>query len=259
ISGIPSWVHMYFEQLHEQTGKTIRELFPNFNLFIHGGVNFDPYRPQFLKLLGRKIPSIELFPASDGLFALQDRQDQEGLLLRLGGGMFYEFVKADQYFDEEVQALTIGEVEKGVDYVLIISTTAGLWRYNLGDTVRFVSLKPYRVVVSGRLKHFISAFGEHVIGKEVETALKNTTDVLNVRVNEFTVAPQVEPQKGLPYHEWFIEFDRPPEDMTAFCKRLDQELCRQNTYYDDLITGKILRTLRVTSVEKDGFQKYMRS
>lgn len=259
ISGIPSWVQMYFEHLNEETGKSISEIFPNFSLFIYGGVNFDPYRNQFLKLIGKKVPSIELFPASEGFFAFQDRQNQGGLLLRLNSGMFYEFVRADQYFEEDAPVLTIGEVEERVDYVMIISTTAGLWRYNLGDTIRFVSLKPYRVVVSGRLKHFISAFGEHVIGKEVETALKNTMDRFNVRVNEFTVAPQVEPEKGLPYHEWFIEFDRFPKDKTAFCEQLDKELCEQNTYYDDLIQGKILRKLKVTEVEKDGFQKYMQS
>lgn len=259
ISGIPSWVQMYFEHLQEQTGKTVSEIFPEFSLFIYGGVNFAPYRKRFLKLIGKKIPSIELFPASEGFFAFQDRQDKEGLLLRLDAGIFYEFVAVDDFFKDDPKPKTIGEVELGVNYVMVISTTAGLWRYNLGDTVRFVDLKPYRIVVSGRLKHFISAFGEHVIGKEVETAMKNTLDAFQARVNEFTVAPQVEPKEGLPYHEWFIEFDEEPKDLNAFIAKLDAELCLQNTYYDDLIKGKILRTLKITRIEKDGFQKYMHS
>lgn len=259
ISGIPSWVQMYFEHLQEQTGKSISEIFPNFNLFIYGGVNFAPYRKRFQNLIGKKIPSIELFPASEGFFAFQDRQGKEGLLLRLDAGVFYEFVEAHRFVGENPRALTIGEVALGIDYVMVISTTAGLWRYNLGDTVRFVSLSPYRIVVSGRLKHFISAFGEHVIGKEVETALQQTLNVMGSRVNEFTVAPQVNPEHGLPYHEWFIEFDEEPEDMGAFIDKLDTELSLQNAYYRDLITGKILRKLVVTKVKKDGFQKYMQS
>ncbi len=259
ISGIPSWVQMYFEHLQEETGKTISELFPNFELFIYGGVNFAPYRKRFQKLIGKKIPSIELFPASEGFFAFQDRQDKEGLLLRLDAGIFYEFVEVHRFEGETSPTLTLQEVKLGVDYVMVISTTAGLWRYNLGDTVRFVSLSPYRIVVSGRLKHFISAFGEHVIGKEVETALQQTLNMVSARVNEFTVAPQVNPQHGLPYHEWFIEFDEEPGDLRAFIDQLDAELCLQNAYYKDLIEGKILRKLVVTKVAKDGFQKYMQS
>lgn len=259
ISGIPSWVQMYFEHLQMRTGKPVGEIFPNFNLFIYGGVNFEPYRKTFDKLIGRKVPSIELYPASEGFFAFQDKQNSNGLLLRLNSGMFYEFVKADEFFDENPRRLTIGEVETGVNYVLIISTTAGLWAYNIGDTVEFVSLNPYRIVVSGRLKHFTSAFGEHVIGKEVETAMKNTLAEFDASVKEFTVAPQTHPDSGLPYHEWFIEFDSEPRNLEAFALKLDDFLREQNTYYDDLIQGKILRTLVISKVKKGAFEDYMRS
>lgn len=259
ISGIPSWVQMYFEHLIKKTGKPVGEIFPNFNLFIYGGVNFEPYRKTFRKLIGREVPSIELFPASEGFFAFQDKQDRAGMLLRLDSGMFYEFVKADEFFEKDAKRITIKDVELNVNYVMIISTSAGLWAYNLGDTVQFTSLKPYRVVVSGRLKHFISAFGEHVIGKEVETALKNVLNETGASVKEFTVAPQANPKQGLPYHEWFIEFDQEPKNLDTFAERLDFFLCDQNSYYDDLIQGKILRKLIITKIEDKGFKKYMQS
>lgn len=259
ISGIPSWVQMYFEHLVKRTGKPVGEIFPNFDLFIYGGVNFEPYRKTFRKLIGRDVPSIELFPASEGFFAFQDKQEEPGMLLCLNSGIFYEFVKADEFFEKDAKRITIKEVEIGVNYVMIISTSAGLWAYNLGDTVQFTSLKPYRVVVSGRLKHFISAFGEHVIGKEVETALKNVLDETGARVREFTVAPQANPENGLPYHEWFIEFDQEPENLDNFASRLDFFLCEQNSYYDDLIQGKILRKLLITKIQPKGFKQYMQS
>lgn len=259
ISGIPSWVQMYFERLKAREGKGVGEIFKKFNLFIYGGVNYEPYRAKFEQLIGRKVPSIELFPASEGFFAYQDSQREKGLLLLLNAGIFYEFIKVEEFFEANPRRYTIGEVELGVNYVLIISTNAGLWGYNIGDTVQFVSLKPHRIVVSGRIKHFISAFGEHVIGKEVETALQQAMEGTEVQVNEFTVAPQITPTDGLPYHEWFIEFGQAPEDMEAFALRIDEALRKQNVYYDDLIVGKVLRTLVIRSVEKDGFQVYMKS
>lgn len=259
ISGIPSWVQMYFEHLKEKTGKPVGEIFPNFELFIYGGVNYEPYRKRFKELIGKDIASIELFPASEGFFAFQDRQNEPGMLLRLDAGIFYEFIRADEFFEENPRRLTIGEVEAGVNYVMIISTTAGLWAYNLGDTIQFTSTYPHRVIVSGRLKHFISAFGEHVIGKEVETAMKNVLNEMKAVVNEFTVAPEADPEEGLPYHEWFIEFDKEPEDLDLFAAKLDAYLCEQNSYYDDLIQGNILRTLKISKVPANGFKTYMRS
>lgn len=259
ISGIPSWVQMYFEKLHQKAQKPIGELFKNFNLFIYGGVNYEPYRAKFENLIGRKVDSIELFPASEGFFAYQDSQQEKGMLLLLNSGIFYEFVKADYFFTENPKRYTIGEVELNINYVLIISTNAGLWAYNIGDTVQFTSLKPYRVIVSGRIKHYISAFGEHVIGKEVETALKEAMENTDIRVNEFTVAPQIAPNLGLPYHEWFIEFENEPHNLEEFALKIDNAMRKQNVYYDDLIVGKVLRTLVITKVSKGGFQEYMKS
>lgn len=259
ISGIPSWVQMYFEKLKEQKNKPVGEIFKNFNLFIYGGVNFEPYRAKFEQLIGRRVPSIELFPASEGFFAYQDSQKEEGLLLLLNAGIFYEFIKADEFYTENPKRYTIGEVELGVNYVLILSTNAGLWGYNIGDTVRFVNLNPYRIVVSGRIKHYTSAFGEHVIGKEVETAIQEAMEGTDVEVNEFTVAPQTTPSEGLPYHEWLIEFGNKPKDMEAFSLKIDQALRKQNVYYDDLIVGKVLRTLVISPVKTGGFQDYMKS
>ncbi|HYD90573.1 MAG TPA: GH3 auxin-responsive promoter family protein [Flavobacterium sp.] len=259
ISGIPSWVQMYFEKLQQKEGKKIGEIFKNFNLFIYGGVNYEPYRTKFESLIGRKVDSIELFPASEGFFAYQDSQKEKGMLLLLNSGIFYEFIKADEFFTESPRRYTIGEVEMGINYVLIISTNAGLWAYNIGDTVQFTSLNPYRVIVSGRIKHYISAFGEHVIGKEVEAALQEAMEGTNVSVNEFTVAPQINPGNGLPYHEWLIEFGTEPEDIAGFELKIDAAMRKQNVYYDDLISGNVLRTAVITKVPKNGFQDYMKS
>ena len=259
ISGIPSWVQMYFEKLQEKTGKKIKDIFPNFNFFIYGGVNFEPYKAKFESLIGKPIDYIELFPASEGFFAYQDTLDEEGMLLLLNNGMFYEFIPLDEYFNENPTRLTIKDVKLGVNYALIINSNAGLWGYSIGDTVMFTSLKPYRVKVSGRIKHFISAFGEHVIAKEVEMALKEAMTGTDVLISEFTVAPQVNPKKGLPFHEWFIEFENQPEDLEIFAKEIDQALQGQNIYYKDLIEGHILRTLVITPVKKRAFHEYMKS
>ncbi|CAM3954202.1 GH3 family domain-containing protein [Flavobacterium weaverense] len=259
ISGIPSWVQMYFENLQEKGGKPVGEIFKNFNLFIYGGVNYEPYRAKFENLIGRKVDSIELFPASEGFFAYQDSQKEKGMLLLLNAGIFYEFIKSDEFHNENAKRYTIGEVELNVNYVLIISTNAGLWGYNIGDTVQFVCLKPYRIIVSGRIKHYISAFGEHVIGKEVESALQEAIEGTAVRINEFTVAPQISPATGLPYHEWFVEFENEPENSTTFAEAIDNAMRKQNMYYDDLIVGKVLQKLVVTPVVKNGFQDYMKS
>jgi hypothetical protein len=259
ISGIPSWVQMYFEKLIDKSGKKVGELFPNFNLFVYGGVNYEPYRQKMENLIGRKVNSIELFPASEGFFAFQDIPNKKGMLLLLDGGIFYEFIPADEFYTENPTRISLKDVELGVNYVLILSTNAGLWAYNIGDTVQFTSLKPYRVIVSGRIKHFISAFGEHVIAKEVETALQNVVAGTDIRINEFTVAPQITPKEGLPYHEWLIEFENEPKNVENLAKKIDAELVKQNSYYKDLIDGKVLRTLVITKVAKNGFQNYMKS
>ena len=259
IAGIPSWVQMYFEKLIEKTGIPVGNTFPDFSLFIYGGVNYEPYRPLFEKLVGRKLDSIELFPASEGFFAYQDQQNDKGLLLLLNNQIFYEFIKADEFGEQNQKRHTLGEVELNVNYVLILSTSAGLWAYNIGDTVCFVSLEPYRLVVTGRIKHFISAFGEHVIGKEVETAMQQACQESDVQVKEFTVAPKIDPEEGLPYHEWFIEFENPPQDTENLAQKLDQSMQEQNVYYEDLLKGSVLRTLVITTVADGGFQQYMKS
>jgi len=260
IAGIPSWVQMYFEKLHTASHKKVGDLFKNFNLFVYGGVNYEPYRAKFENLIGRKVASIELFPASEGFFAYQNSQKEKGMLLLLNSGIFYEFIKSDEFFSDHPKRITIKEVEIGVNYVMIISTNAGLWGYNLGDTVQFISLKPFKIIVSGRIKHFISAFGEHVIGKEVEAAMLAAIEATDARVNEFTVAPQIVPlENELPYHEWFVEFQKEPSDFSKFIQVLDETLQQQNSYYLDLKVGKILQTLKVTTIKEGGFNAYMKA
>ena len=260
IAGIPSWVQMYFEKLNAKAKKPVGELFANFQLFIYGGVNYEPYRSKFENLIGRRVDSIELFPASEGFFAYQNSQIEKGMLLLLNSGIFYEFVKADEFFEETPKRITIKDVELHINYVMIISTDAGLWAYNLGDTVQFISLNPFKIIVSGRIKHFISAFGEHVIAKEVEEAMQLAISLTDAMVNEFTVAPQITPEEGqLPYHEWLIEFEKMPSEINRFIEILDTSLQEQNSYYYDLISGNILQTLKITAIASGGFLNYMKS
>jgi hypothetical protein len=259
ISAIPPWMQMYFDRLIEKSGKKVGELFPNFSVMVQGGVNFEPYKAKLFESIGRKIDCIEMFPASEGFFAFQDSQKAPGLLLNTNSGIFFEFVPAAEIFNENPTRLTLKDVKIGENYALIITNNAGLWAYNIGDTVKFVSTNPYRLIVSGRTKHFISAFGEHVIGEEVEAALLKAATEENIHVTEFTVAPMISSDKGKSYHEWFIEFENTPEDLTVFAAKIDDNLRKKNVYYDDLVGGHILDKLKISVVQKNGFIDYMKS
>jgi hypothetical protein len=259
ISGIPPWVQMYFDRLQERTGKKIGDLFPHFEVMVHGGVNFTPYKSKLLDSIGRKIDTIETFPASEGFFAFQDTREEEGLLLNTDSGIFFEFIPAGEIFNEHPTRLSLHEVKLGENYALIVNNNAGLWGYNIGDTVKFTSLNPYRVVVTGRIKHFISAFGEHVIGEEVEFSLMKAAEETNTRIVEFTVAPLVAADAGKSYHEWFVEFEELPADLNSFAEKVDQFMRAKNIYYDDLIKGNILRPLVIRPLKKNAFIDYMRA
>jgi hypothetical protein len=262
ISGIPPWVQMYYQRLLELSGKPdIKSVFPNLQLFIYGGVQFEPYRAQLEKLTGGPIPCLETYPASEGFIAFQDEKDvNKGLLLQCNCGIYYEFVPTEEMHRPNPARLTLDEVETGRDYALIMTTNAGLWAYDIGDTIEFVSTDPYRIRVTGRVKHFISAFGEHVIAKEVEDALKIAVERHPCLVTEFTVAPQVNPgDHAKPYHEWWIEFAEPPLDRDGFAAALDEAMVKENLYYKDLIDGKILQPLIVRYLPPGSFKRYMQS
>lgn len=259
ISGIPPWMQMYFDRLIEKSGKKVGELFPNFSVMVQGGVNFEPYKAKLYESIGRNIDCIELYPASEGFFAFQDNYKEPGLLLNTDSGIFFEFVPAGEIFNENPTRLSLAEVKEGENYALIVSSNAGMWAYNIGDTVKFISTKPYRLVVSGRTKHYISAFGEHVIGEEVEYSLMKAAEEEGLKIIEFTVAPMVEQGKGKSYHEWFVEFENTPGNMQAFIEKVDDNLRKKNVYYDDLITGNILQKLKINKVKKNGFIDYMKS
>jgi len=259
ISGIPPWVQMYFDRLTERSGKKIKELFPNFSVLVHGGVNFEPYRAKLFESIGQRIDTIETFPASEGFFAFQDSQKEEGLILNTNSGIFFEFVPASEIFNENPARLSLHDVKVGENYALIITNNAGLWGYNLGDTVKFLSTSPYRLIVTGRTKHFISAFGEHVIVEEVEQSLLKAAREENVHITEFTVAPMIQQGEGKSYHEWFIEFENEPSDLESFALKVDRHLREKNIYYDDLISGNILQPLQIRMVRKNGFIDYMKS
>jgi len=259
ISGIPPWLIMYFEKLIDRHGKKITEIFPNLQLIITGGVNYEPYRDKMNELLGKPVDIVQTFPASEGFFAFQDDYQKEGLLLLTNHGIFYEFIPLEQYGKPNAERLTLKDIELNKDYALILTTNSGLWAYSIGDVVRFIDKNPYRILVSGRTKHFTSAFGEHVIAFEVEEALKATVEKFAAQITEFHLAPQVNPEEGLPYHEWFIEFEKEPENFEAFKSELDLQLRKRNTYYDDLISGNILQPLVITKLKKNAFQDYAKS
>jgi len=260
ISGIPPWVVMYFERLQELSGKEfIKEIFPDFNVFAYGGVNYEPYRSRIEQLIGKKIASVETYPASEGFIAFQDSQKTNGLLLNLNAGIFYEFVKPDDLGKPDAQRIMLQDVELGVNYALVISTNAGLWAYSIGDTVKFVSKNPYRIVVTGRVKHFTSAFGEHVIAEEVEAALHQALQKQGGAVTEFTVAPNVNPDGELSYHEWFVEFKQAPQNLQAFAEEADKALQEKNVYYFDLRVGNMLQCLKIRVLPDGAFNNYMKS
>ena len=260
ISGIPPWVQMYFDKLIQQSnGQAIKDIFKNFSLFVYGGVNFEPYRAKIEQSIGKKIDTIETYPASEGFIAFQDTQNEAGLLLNINAGIYFEFIPVENYFDDQPKRLTLADIELEKNYALILTTNAGLWAYSIGDTIKFVSKSPYRIKVTGRIKHFISAFGEHVIGEEVEFALMTAAKEINLVIAEFTVAPQVNPiDSGLPYHEWFIETAQNISDLTAFAARVDELLQTKNVYYKDLINGKVLRTLQIKILPAGTFINYMK-
>lgn len=260
ISGIPPWLIMYFEKLIERNGKKIKELFPNLQLIITGGVNYEPYRQKMQELLGAEVDVVQTFPASEGFFAFQDHYKEEGLLLLTHHGIFYEFIPLEEFGKENARRLTLKEVELNKDYALILTTNSGLWAYLIGDVIKFISKKPYRILVTGRTSHYTSAFGEHVIAGEVEAALKDTVETFPAQITEFHLAPQVNPEnQSLPYHEWFFEFEKEPENLEDFRQKLDLELRKRNSYYDDLISGNILQTLKITRLQKNAFQDYAKS
>jgi hypothetical protein len=260
ISGIPPWMQMYFDWLTERAdGKKIKELFPNLQLLVHGGVNFEPYRQKLMDSIGGKVDTIETFPASEGFFAFQDTLTEEGLLLNTNSGIFFEFIPAQEIFNERPTRLSLEEVKVGENYALIVNSNAGLWGYNIGDTVKFVSLDPYRIVVTGRTKHFISAFGEHVIAEEVEQAMMIASGKYQVKIIEFTVAPMIQTTDELPFHEWLVEFEQAPDDLPGFALEVDQLLRQKNIYYDDLIRGAILQPLKIRPMKKNAFIDYMKS
>ncbi len=259
ISGIPPWMQMYFDRLMEKSGKKIGDLFKNFSVLAHGGVNFEPYKAKLMESIGRRIDTIETFPASEGFFAYQDTQTEEGLLLNTNAGMYFEFVPSNEIFNDHPTRISLHDVKLNVNYALIVSSNAGLWAYNIGDTIKFVSLHPYRIVVTGRIKHFISAFGEHVIAEEVEYALMKAADKFQVRITEFTVAPFISSNDTPSYHEWFVEFEHSPQDIHSFSIEVDNNLRSKNIYYDDLIRGNILAPLEIRALPKNAFISYMKS
>jgi len=261
ISGIPPWTLMYFDSLLKHSRKkTIAEIFPNLQLLIYGGVNYEPYKSTMQLLLGKEITMLETYPSSEGFIAYEATGISQygGLLLNTNSGIFYEFIPANEIHLNNPKRLSLAEVMINVNYALIINSNAGLWGYSLGDTIKFISLNPYLIKVTGRTKQYISAFGEHVIVEEVDQSIAYACIHTHSSVLEYHVAPEVQPSEGLPYHEWFIEFEEIPNDIKLFEKSINEKMCQLNIYYNDLIKGGIIQSARIVICPKGSFQKYMK-
>lgn len=260
ISGIPPWVQMFAEKILDRTGKkNIKEVFPNLKMLVSGGVNFAPYKIHYDRLFGEDMPRVDTYPASEGFIGFQYTPGSPALILNTNAGIFFEFVTLDELKKDKPRRLGLAEVKTGETYAVLLSTNAGMWCYNIGDTIEFISLSPYLFVINGRVSQFISAFGEHVIEKEIESALLATCARHASTVSEYTVAPQVNPeQSGKPYHEWFVEFLQAPEDLESFAADLDLAMTNQNIYYKDLISGHILKPLKLNCLQQGAFRNFMR-
>jgi GH3 auxin-responsive promoter len=261
ISGVPTWTVILFKRILEMTGKkTIAEVWPSLELYMHGGVSFVPYKEQFQKLIGKKINYLDLYNASEGFFAAQDMPDQEGMLLFVDHGIFMEFMPVNEYGKKDPQTIGLQDVELGKNYALVISTNCGLWRYLLGDTVQFTSLKPFRIKVSGRLKHYMNAFGEEVIVDNSDHAITIACEKTGTVVNDYTAAPVYFSEASNGAHEWLIEFDKEPESLEVFTNELDTALKNINSDYEAKRHKSIaLRLPIVHALKKGTFAEWLRS
>lgn len=260
FSGITPWMQMYFEKILEYTNKkNILEVFPDFSLMVHGGVNFKPYQKKLHHIIGGEVDSLETYPASEGFIAFQDEFPSRGMLIIPDSGIFYEFIPADLFYTDNPPRIPLSRVEENQNYVIILNSNAGLWGYNLGDTVKFVSTNPYRLVVTGRIAHFTSAFGEHVIEEEANYAIQKASEETGAIVTEYTLAPLINGPEGIRCHQWFIEFENKPRNIEKFTEILDNSLKEKNQYYANLVNSNIIKSANVIMVPEDTFKKYMKS
>lgn len=261
ISGVPTWTLVLIKRILEITGKAnLKEVWPNLELYIHGGVSFTPYKEQFKKLIGDTIHYLEMYNASEGFFAAQDRLNDEGMLLFLNHGIFYEFMPVEEYGRKNPQTIGLNKVETGRNYALIITTNGGLWRYMVGDTVQFTSLSPYRIKVSGRLKHYINAFGEEVIVDNTDKAIAVTCEKTGAIVNDYTAGPVYFSDGGNGAHEWLIEFEKQPQNLDIFINELDAALQSVNSDYEAKRYKDIaLRKPIIHALQKGTFNQWLKS
>jgi hypothetical protein len=261
ISGVPTWTLVLFRRILEITGKkTMAEVWPQLELYIHGGVSFVPYKEQFRKLIGKDIHYLEMYNASEGFFAAQDSPDEEGMLLFTDHGIFMEFMPLEEYGKPNPQTIGLQDVEVGKNYALVISTNGGLWRYLLGDTIQFTTLRPYRIKVSGRVKHYINAFGEEVIVDNTDKAIALASEKTGAIVNDYTAAPLYFGEQSNGAHEWLIEFEKEPSSIHEFTVSLDQALKSINSDYEAKRYKDIaLRLPVVHSLKKGIFTSWLKT
>lgn len=259
ITGVPSWMLLLLNKIIEKKGvDNLIEVWPNLELYIHGGVNFAPYKNKFETIIpSKKMNYLEVYNASEGMFAIQDQNDSKEMLLMLDYGIFYEFIPMETFFKNQ-KVIDLSEVELNKDYAIIISTNTGLWRYIIGDTVKFTSINPYRITIVGRTKSFINAFGEELVVENAETALEKISKRYNAIINEYTAYPVFKDSKNA-YHEWLIEFSKPPLDIDNFQVDLDVELQNLNSDYEAKRNKNLLLSnLKIKTMEKGTFYNWLK-
>lgn len=260
IAGVPTWTLILLKRILEITGKkTIKEVWPQFELYIHGGVSFTPYKEQFKKIIGGPINYLEIYNASEGFFAAQNNLEEEGMLLFLDHGIFYEFMPIEEYGKPQPKTIGLDKVVLGKNYAIVISTNGGLWRYLVGDTIQFIELAPFKIKVSGRLKQFINAFGEEVIADNSDKAISQACEDFGVTMNEYTAAPIYMSDNEHGAHEWLIEFEQNPSDLAAFSICLDKHLQALNSDYEAKRYKNIALGLpHITAIKKGAFHEWLK-
>ena len=257
IVAMPVWLLVFLRELKKTTGKDFKELFPNFKLLLLSGMDYEPFLPEILKYISMPFDVLETYPSTEGFIAYQDRLEERGMQLVLNNGIFFEFVPVADLQQEDAKRISLKDVEPGVNYAVILNTNAGLWGYINGDTVRFKTVFPHRIDITGRISQYISAFGEHVTQEETDKSISETAKECGATIVEYTVAPNINKGGGIPFHEWFIEFGETPASLNEFAERLDKSICCRNFSYKDLVVHKAIEALKITPIIPGGFEIFL--
>ncbi|MBD0286172.1 MAG: GH3 auxin-responsive promoter family protein [Flavisolibacter sp.] len=258
VVAMPVWLLVYLRALPKITGKHFKDHFPNFQLLLLSGMDYAPYLPEIREYIRPPFDVLETYPSTEGFIAYGDRVEERGMQMVLNKGIFYEFVPVTELYKDNPKRICLTDVQVGINYALVLNTNAGLWGYVNGDTVRFKTVFPHRFEITGRIAQYISAFGEHVTLEEADKSISEAVNETGTTLVDYTVAPNIKKDGSIPYHEWFVEFGKPPADIAAFEKLLDKKICNRNFSYKDLVVNKAIEPLKINIVRPNGFIDFLR-